>query len=61
MALLEVGVMYCFFGPLAEVAGETRETISSPWFADGTHGSGREVSFRTSELAPTGWRPVGRA
>jgi hypothetical protein len=33
--------------------------MSSRAFAVGTHGSGREVSFRYRDVVPTGWDPVG--
>jgi hypothetical protein len=51
--------MYCFFGPLAEVAGSTRETISPRWFADGTRGRRARRPSGPARYAATGRRPIG--
>jgi hypothetical protein len=52
-ALLEVGVMYCFFGPLGRGRWVDEGDDQLPVVADGIQGSRGEVSFRTGEVAPT--------
>ncbi|MFC7585080.1 hypothetical protein ACFQYP_16085 [Nonomuraea antimicrobica] len=52
-------VMYGSARPPAFMAGYHSETMSCLAFEPGSQGSGREVSVRCREVAPTGREPVG--